>query len=87
MIKKEEFLVRNIAGDNVMMPIGETAIKFNGLIMANDVAAFIWEQIENVETNEELAKMICEEFDVSYEVALGDATKLVAQMKKAGWIE
>lgn len=87
MRKKEDFIVRNIAGDNIMMPIGETAIKFNGLIMANDVAAFIWDQIENVETIEELTERICNEFEVSYEVAFEDTTKLVSQMKKAGWIE
>ena len=41
MKKKEEFLVRNIAGEYVMMPIGQTALKFNGLIMANSVSSFI----------------------------------------------
>ena len=78
--------MREIAGEYVMMPFGKTAQKFNGLIMANEVSAFIWKHIEAVTDEKELAKLICEEFDVSYEEALHDTTELVEQMKKAGWI-
>lgn len=87
MKKIEKFIVRDIAGDHVMMPIGGTASKFNGLIMANDVAAFIWNHIEKVDSAEEMADLICEEFEVEHEVALNDTVALLAEMKKAGWIE
>ena len=83
----EEFIVRKIADEYVMMPVGKTAQKFNGLVMANDVSAFIWENIEEVETVDELTKMICEEFEVSFEEALRDTEEMVTEMKKAGWIE
>ena len=52
MKKKEKFLLRKIAGSNIMMPVGETALKFNGLITANDPAAFIWEHVEEVNSVE-----------------------------------
>ena len=70
-----------------MMPFGETTLKFNGLINANASAAFIWEHIEEVESAEELAKLLCQEFDVTPEKALEDCTVLVEQMKTAGWVE
>lgn len=85
--KVEDFIIREIADEYVMMPVGKTAQKFNGLIMANDVSAFIWEHIEEVETVEELVELICGDFEVSYEEALRDTTALVEEMKKAGWIE
>ena len=78
--------MRKIAGEYVMMPVGQTALKFNGLIMANEVSAFIWEHVESVSDAAELAGLICEEFDVSYEEALRDTAELVEQMKTAGWI-
>lgn len=87
MKKKEEFIVREIVDEYVMMPVGSTALKFNGLVMANAVSAFIWENIENVNSVEELTNFICNEFEVEYEVALQDTTEIVEQMKKAGWIE
>lgn len=87
MKKCEEFIIREIAGDYVMMPVGETALKFNGLIMANAVSAFIWEKIEDVDTVEELAKLITDEFEVTYEEAFEDCNILTQQMIKSNWIE
>lgn len=87
MKKKEEFVTRDIAGDYVMMPVGETALKFNGLIMGNAVSAFIWENIENVENSDEMAKLICENFEVDFETAKKDTDELMGEMVKAGWIE
>lgn len=87
MKRKEDFIVRNIAGEYVMMPVGSTALKFNGLIMANEVSAFVWEKIEEVETPEELAEIICNEFEVDYDVALKDVLELIENLKIAGWIQ
>ena len=87
MKKIEEFIAREIAGEYVMMPVGKTAQKFNGLIMANEVSAIIWEHIESVKNTEELVDLICKEFDVSYEEAWKDTAELISQMKTAGWIE
>ncbi len=87
MKKLENFMVREIADEYVMMPVGKTAQKFNGLVMANAVSAFIWTHIEEAKDVESLAQMICEEFEVSYEEALGDTTELIEAMQKAGWIE
>ncbi len=87
MKKLENFIVREIGGSYVMMPFGETTLKFNGLINANESAAFIWEHIEEVENVEEMANLLCQEFDVTPEKALEDCKVLLAQMKQAGWIE
>lgn len=87
MKKKEEFLVRNIAGEYVMMPIGQTALKFNGLIMANSVSSFIWEHIEEVNSIEEMTNLICENFEVDYNQAYNDIKEVINRMKKANWIE
>lgn len=87
MKKIEKFIIRDIADDHVMMPIGGTASKFNGLIMANDVAAFIWNHIEKINSAEEMANLICEEFEVEREIALKDTEAIIHEMKKSGWIE
>ncbi len=87
MKKKEQFVARTIGGEHIMLAVGETALKFNGLIYANDVSAFIWNNIEKAKDSEEMVKMVCDEFDVTYEEAFRDVDELIQQMKKAGWIE
>ena len=72
---------------DVLIPEGITAHRFNGMIMTTDTGAFIWDHIEEVNSAEEMAKLMIEEYDVSYEEALADVTALFDNFQKAGWIE
>ena len=38
---KKDFVVRTIAGQDVVVPIGENVAKFNGIISLNETAAFL----------------------------------------------
>ena len=87
MTKKETFIVRRAMNQIMFIPSGDTVTKFNGMILATETGAFIWEHIEEVNSPEEMAKLLIEEFDVSYEEALADVTALFDQFQKAGWIE
>lgn len=87
MKKKENFILSNIAGEHIMMPVGPTALKFSGLILANDVSAFIWDNIEKADSPEEMAELICGQFEADYDEVQKDVTLLFEEMKKAGWIE
>lgn len=87
MKKKEQFIVRTVMDHHVLMPFGETAHRFSGMIMTTETGAFIWEHIEEVDSAEEMASLLTEEFEVSYEEALADVTALFENFQKAGWIE
>ena len=87
MKKKETFIYRKIMEHDVLIPEGITAHRFNGMIMTTDTGAFIWDHIEEVNSAEEMAKLMIEEYDVSYEEALADVTALFDNFQKAGWIE
>lgn len=87
MKKRESFIVREVMGQFMFMPTGETATKFSGLIITTETGAFIWEHIEEVSSAEEMASLLTEEFEVSYEEALADVTALFDNFRKAGWIE
>lgn len=87
MKKRENYIVREIMGQFMFMPTGETASKFNGLIVSSETGAFIWEHIEEVSSAEEMANLLTQEFEVSYEEALADVTALFKNFQKAGWIE
>lgn len=87
MKKTEDFIIRELAGEYIMMPVGKTAQKFSGLILANSVSSFIWRHLEKFDHVEDLAKYVCEEFEVSYEEALKDTSEILVQMRTAGWIE
>lgn len=50
----KEFILREIAGECVLVPTGATSQEFNGMITISDTAKFIWENIEKVDSLEEM---------------------------------
>ena len=54
-----DFILRNIAGDNILVPCGHSAKAFNALINLNDTAAFIWKELDSSkDTNDLVQKVI-----------------------------
>lgn len=69
---KNEYIMRNIAGDDVLVPIGKTVNDFNGLIILNEMAKFIWEKMIEVDNEGELLNCILDEYEVEKDVAKAD---------------
>ena len=67
---KSGFVIREIAGQYMAVPVGERVNDLHGMIALNETGAFIWNLFENEQTEDDLAKALIEEYDVSYEDAL-----------------
>ena len=82
----KEFIVRDIAGECVLVPTGETSQEFNGMITLSDTARFIWENLERVDSVEELVKRILENYEIDESTAVKDAVAFIIQLLQAGFI-
>lgn len=80
----KEFILRDIAGESVLVPTGETSQEFNGMITMTDTAKFIWEHLEKVDSIEELVKEITSEYDIDENTAGRDAVGLINELLKRG---
>ena len=81
-------MLRTICGENVISGEGTRNINFSKLISLNETAAFLYRKVQGSEfTPETLADLLTEEYEVSREVALKDAEKLVQQWVDAGIAE
>ena len=67
---KSGFVIREIAGQYIAVPVGERVNDLHGMIALNETGAFIWKLLENEKTEEDLARALTEEYEVSYEEAL-----------------
>lgn len=81
------FVMRDVAGDIVVIPTGEAARCFNGQISMNSVSAFIWKHLEACQTPEEMLALVLENYDVDEETARKDVFQFLADLKRAGMIE
>lgn len=88
MKAKEGFLLRDIAGEKVLIPRGELALDFNASIIFNDTAAFLWEKLSQKENMsiDKLIGSLLSEFNVTYDQAEKDVISFVNEMKQAGII-
>ena len=80
----EEFIMREIAGENILVPVGAAAAKFNGLITMNEVGKYIVEQLAEEHTVQELVDKITAEYDVEAQTALTDAEAFLEQLREVG---
>lgn len=84
---KKGFAMRNIAGSNIVVPVGKTNDEFNGMITLNDSGAFFWECFEKDTTIDKVVKKVTSEYDVDEARAREDIEKFVATLKEHNIIE
>lgn len=84
---KSGFVLRNTAGEHVVMPTGKNISRFDGAIVLNDVAAFIWEKMTEHVTREELLEYVLSEFEVTAEQAAKDLDALIEKLRGYDVIE
>lgn len=84
MRAEKEFVLREIAGDYIIIPTGKMALKFNGLITVNEVGATLWELLQKDVTMEQLVQGVLDEYDVEESVAREDIQEFLDTLEKGG---
>lgn len=81
-----DFMLRDIAGEVVLVPTGAATQNFNGLITLNEVAAFIWKNLDEAQTQQKLTEMILEEFEIDKETAMRDVEGFLNALCEQGMV-
>ena len=84
---KAGFVLRKVGEKVLVVPIGDRTKTFNGMVILNDMAKFFWDNLqENIELDD-LVKIVCDNFEVSEEVAKADLIEFTEKLEKAGILE
>lgn len=84
---RDGFVLRNIVDEYIVMPTGDNIVKFSGSVVLNEVSAFIFKQLENPVTQEDLLTAMLDEFDVDEETARQDLDELLREFRELKLIE
>ncbi len=87
MIAKEGFVLRNVVGEYMLMPVNDKIATFNGTILLNSVSAFIWEQLQSPISREDLLSALLEKYDIDEASAAEDLDAVLAQFKQLELID
>ena len=84
---KDGFLLREVAGNYVVIAVGEDAVNFNSIITVNEIGAYIWNKINEGKNEEAIADDIIGEYSIDRKTALKDIGEFANQLREAGIIE
>ena len=79
---KKQLVKRNIAGDVILVPVGDSSLTLKGLITLNETAEFIWDRLADAADAAELAAAMCEEYDIAAATAKNDVDEILAQFRE-----
>ncbi len=62
---KNKFISRNTGDELLLIPLKDNVVDFNQYLTLNDVAAFIWENLDSTDDMMSLSSKVCMEFDAN----------------------
>ena len=83
----KRLIKRNIAGDIILVPVGDASLEIKGLITLNETGEFLWDALEKAENESALAAMLAAEYDVVTATAEADTKVFLQKLKELGIIE
>lgn len=84
----KRLIKRNIAGDIILVPVGDASLEIKGLIITlNETGEFLWDALEKAENESALAAMLAAEYDVNTATAEADTKVFLQKLKELGIIE
>ena len=79
---KEGFTIREMIGDYIIIPLGENALEYAGIITTNEVGKDIWTYLQDEHSEEELFAYMMSIYEVEEEVLRTDIKNMVAKLEE-----
>lgn len=84
---KEGFLLRQVGGNNVIVPVGAQSVDFRCIITLNELGAFLWQKLTADCTVEDLVNAVLAEYDATADVVTPDVERFVASLREKNLLD
>ncbi len=84
---KEGFILRDIAGSWVVVPLGKKVVEFNGMMTLNESGALLWKKLQDGAEIDELISSLLDEYIIDEPTARADVQEFVNSIKSRGLLE
>ena len=81
---KKKVLLRNVAGETLLIPVEESVKDYNGIFTLSATGALIFQILSEGGTEEDAAAALCREFEVSQTDAEADVHSFVDSLREFG---
>ena len=84
---KQGFVVREIAGQSIVVALGDASKSFNGMIKLNETGRIIWDMLSEGKNADEIVERILSEYDVNKETVQSDVNTFIQTLSEANILE
>ena len=84
---KPDYILRDIAGEYIVVPVCEEADKVKGIISLSESGAFLWEQLQNEQTEDSLVEALLNEYAIDPDTARSDVRAFLSSVQTIGCLE
>lgn len=79
---RKELVKRTIAGDVILVPVGNASLELKGLLTLNETGESIWDLLPQCGTVDEIVEKMLEEYDVDEAVLRADVEAILSQLRE-----
>ena len=84
---KKGFVLREVGGESVVVPVWEMSKQFHGMINLNETGAVLWKFFTEEHTVDEGVNALLAEYDVEESLARNDVEQFVKTITENGFAE
>ena len=84
---KEGFMLKEVCGEYLVVPVGTQSIDFKNIIKLNETGVLLWNTLENDVTEQDLIDAILKEYSAEELVVAQDVTLFCQKLSEAGILE
>lgn len=80
----DQFILRTIADENLLIPVGNAAVSVKGLIALSESGVLLFNKLKEGCSKDELVTALTAEYEVSADEALRDTEAFLEQLRSLG---
>lgn len=84
---KKGFVLREVAGQTLVIATGEASKSFKGMIKLNESAKTIWQWLIDGEDSQNIAARLMETYELDEKTAQEEASRFLGKMEEAGFFQ
>ena len=80
----DQYMLRQVADEYLVIPVGEAALKVKGLIGLSESGSLLYRRLQDGCTEAELVTALLSEYDIDADTARADTREFLEQMRRMG---
>ena len=80
----DQYMLRQVADEYLVIPVGEAALKVKGLIGLSESGSLLYRRLQSGCTEEDLVSALLAEYDIDAQTARADTRGFLEQMRRMG---